>query len=846
MDEGMRARDPDLGFIGRVLDQPVWTLAGVAMAAGTVIGLIAPDPVNRALILIAAIVTAGAALSRTIRYGRTVDRETFPVDPWHLLTAGLVIQLFAWAALPSATASVSSQELASPTLALTLFAVAAAIQLGGLAAIASLRARGGVLDTLVASVISVLAGTLLIWSIGLDFAVRNDAIDEVTGAVALLLLAVDVLLLVLARRPAVRRAALRHDIALFGAIGCQLAAHVAIAGSLFKDLTVDNSVLVGTAAATAMCWLITSLHHSVADTDRLVADPTSVQRAPLAVAGSALLLQLLVLVHVVFPKLIPSTVVTAVAGGSAMAGAGFLTWISYRRARGERAAYYDRLTGLPNQSLMNHRLESALDVARRTRGNVGVFFFDLDRFKHINDTMGHDAGDKLLRAVSKRVSDSLRQEDTLARWAGDEFVVILPDVNGPQGAAEIAQRLIDACNQAFTIDKREVFAGLSIGVALYPTDGTDPTSLMKNADAAMFLAKERGRRRFEMYSQEMSFQVQERLALEAALHTAIERDELDIYYQPKIDARTGRIVALEALLRWKHPDRGLVRPDEFIPIAEETGLIEAIGEWVLWRACNQLRAIEDAGLGQLSMAVNVSPRQFAADIDKLVERVIRKTGVDPSRLELEVTESLAKERGPDVTDTLLNLKALGVSLALDDFGTGYAALAYLTKWPIDHIKIDKSFVAALEQHDSDADVAVVDAVLALAKTLGLRTTAEGVETYEQAAMLREKGCDFLQGFVFSKPLDLASLERLLMLEVSEHGPIAASENRHILGAPGTPNATREHRTPLAPVVPLAPAPNRGPAATSPARPVAASADTSGDSRFAKSNRYRTLPRQTDS
>jgi diguanylate cyclase (GGDEF)-like protein len=400
--------------------------------------------------------------------------------------------------------------------------------------------------------------------------------------------------------------------------------------------------------------------------------------------------------------------------------------------------------------------------ARRSGGRVAVMFLDLDRFKHVNDSLGHAAGNQLLAAVARRLRASLGGDATVARLGGDEFAVLLPALDDVARAAGVAGAVLAAFARPFRAGRRELFVSPSIGVALWPDHGPDLDTLLKHADIAMYRAKAAGRNTFCVYDPAMSAGIRERLDLESRLHVAIEREELVLHYQPKVDLRTGRIVGVEALARWHHPTAGLLDPGRFIPLAEETGLIVALGEWVLAEACAQAVRWQAAGLPPLVVAVNVSARQFQHQrVPDVTAAILRATGLAPWLLEFEVTESLALE-DPDRTAAMLtDLKEMGVRCAIDDFGTGYSGLSYLERFPIDALKIDKSFVQSIRP---GRGAPIVTAVVALAHSLGLRVVAEGVETRAQLDYLREVGCDEMQGYLFSGPLEAAAVARVLAVE----------------------------------------------------------------------------------
>ena len=429
-------------------------------------------------------------------------------------------------------------------------------------------------------------------------------------------------------------------------------------------------------------------------------------------------------------------------------------------ARLEYQANHDGLTGLPNRTLLADRIEQALRSARRYRRQVAVLFVDLDQFKFINDSLGHDLGDRLLKIVAERLRGCVRSNDTVARQGGDDFVVVLSDLAGDEDAATVAQQIQLAVNRPLDIDEHELEVSCSIGISIYPKDGEDVRALLKNADVAMYRAKEQGRNNFKFYTGELNDKAVARMTMEKHLRRALEREEFLLHYQPQVDLRTGRITGMEALLRWQSPELGLVSPAGFIPLAEETGLIVPIGEWVMKTACAQNRAWQAAGLSPLTMAVNLSPRQFRQEgLAETVARILRETGLEPRYLELEIVESLIMHDVQSATLILKKLKELGVQLTMDDFGTGYSSLSYLKQFPFDKMKIDQSFVREIT---SDPDSAtIVRTIIAMAHSLNLRAVAEGVETEGQLSYLRSHGCEEMQGFYFSRPVPSGAFEQLL-------------------------------------------------------------------------------------
>ena len=415
-----------------------------------------------------------------------------------------------------------------------------------------------------------------------------------------------------------------------------------------------------------------------------------------------------------------------------------------------RLAHFDPLTGLPNRALLGDRATHALQIARRSHEPMALMFIDLDHFKNVNDSLGHDIGDRLLVAVTARFNAALRDQDTLSRTGGDEFVLLLPGADSA-GAAHVAQKLLLLAQTPYQIDGHDLTITPSIGIALFPSDGTDFGSLAKCADAAMYLAKEQGRNKSCFYTAEMQARSTRMLLLENALRRALDRGELQLHYQPQWSLLDGRVVGAEALLRWKHPDLGWVSPAEFIPIAESSGLITSIGEWVLRTALSQLKAWTDGGMAPITMAVNLSAVQFRQkNLPELIGEVLQATGIAAQRLELELTESVASDDPANAVSMMNKLHAFGVRMSIDDFGTGYSSLSYLKQFKVYKLKIDQSFVRRLT--DDPDDQAIVSAIINLARNLGMQTIAEGVETESQMEYLRRNGCDEIQGYWFSRPL----------------------------------------------------------------------------------------------
>ncbi|WLH60633.1 bifunctional diguanylate cyclase/phosphodiesterase [Pseudomonas sp. FP2300] len=431
--------------------------------------------------------------------------------------------------------------------------------------------------------------------------------------------------------------------------------------------------------------------------------------------------------------------------------------------RVEYLAYHDGLTSLPNRSLFSKMLSQSISEASRYHRQLAVLFLDLDRFKHINDTLGHDAGDQLLQEVAQRITACLRASDTVARLGGDEFVILLPELSEDKYVAITAQKVLSTIARPFNVQDHEFRVTASIGISVFPQDGLDEQTLKKNADIAMYQAKQQGKNNFQFYSEKLNADSLERLTLELSLRHALERQEFQLHYQAKRDIRSGQITGMEALLRWDHPDLGIVAPMQFIPIAEETGLIVPIGKWVLKTACLQNVAWQQQGLPHLGMAVNLTARQFA-DENLLTDlaAILAETGMEASLLELEIAESLLMQDVKRALSVLTGLKRLKIRIAIDDFGIGYSSLSALQQFPLDSIKIDRSFICDVTSVSEDK--ALTEAIIAMGRTLSLTVVAQGVETKEQADFLRENACDEFQGFYFNRPVPADQFKMLLQAQ----------------------------------------------------------------------------------
>jgi diguanylate cyclase (GGDEF)-like protein/PAS domain S-box-containing protein len=434
-----------------------------------------------------------------------------------------------------------------------------------------------------------------------------------------------------------------------------------------------------------------------------------------------------------------------------------------RRKSEEQLAYlaqFDSLTSLPNRHLFHDRLAQTMAQARRSGRPLAVLFIDLDRFKLVNDTLGHGAGDELLKEVAARLSQCVRSGDTVGRFGGDEFGAVLSELGKPGDASTVAQKIIDALARPFSLDGNQTYVSASIGITLFPADGEEAGALIMNADTAMYRAKEQGRDNYQYFTREMNERAVLRVQTEAALRRAIERKEFLLHYQPKVDLGSGAICGLEALLRWQHPSKGLVSPLEFIPVLEDSGLIVRVGEWVMWEACAQIKAWRKAGLSDLPVAINLSARQFQQkDLEATVRGILSETGVDSSLIQFELTESMLMKDPEAAARTLRGLEESGVKISVDDFGTGYSSLAYLKRFPIDSLKIDRAFIRDITTDPEDAAIAL--AIIGLAHSLKLKVVAEGVETEDQLEFLTSHACDEMQGYYFAKPAAPAEIEAML-------------------------------------------------------------------------------------
>ena len=480
--------------------------------------------------------------------------------------------------------------------------------------------------------------------------------------------------------------------------------------------------------------------------------------------AAAAMLQFVLIIRTPAPPLFSIAVAELI--GAAILSLGIVTAVLedqreaavFAASQVEHLAYYDTLTGLPNRSLFSDRLRVALNHAQRHKHKLAILFLDVDRFKQINDSLGHTVGDRLLRSISTRIRGAIRNEDTVARFGGDEFTVLIHHIGKIEDSARVAQKILDALNPPIVVDEREFVINSSVGISIFPTDGTDGETLIRNADTAMYRAKDLGGSRYHFYAAAMNVKALETLEVESGIRRALTNDEFILYYQPLIDVTTGSVFGLEALLRWRHPQLGILRPDRFIPAAEHSGLIIPLGRWVLREACRQASEWHSRGCAVV-VAVNLSTKQFQdPDLLREIRSALDMAGLDPQYLELEITEGNAMHDVEKVIITLRQLKALGVRIAIDDFGTGYSCLSYLKQFPIDTLKLDSSFVRDVTSEE-DAHIAL--GVIALAHSLKVKVIAEGVETIAQLDFLREHACDRLQGYLFSRPMPARNFETFI-------------------------------------------------------------------------------------
>jgi diguanylate cyclase (GGDEF)-like protein len=726
--------------------------AVVLVAAATAAPLIGPRAPRQPVLVVAAAVVAALATAVAL------------VDPWrhrpdrdarrfaHLVPIGLGVVLAALAVLfADGRMPAEATNWASPAPLLDL--AAAVSLLVGLGHLAARRVVGRAVELFADGLVPAVVIGAVAWPL-----ISHTPVVVITMTTAALSLAGALVAGRLADRYA---AAGGGEIVLAAGTGMLLLGRGLAAAATITDTTGPSALplafVVGGLAATAVACAMPALR-----------DRRGAQRSETTAVALSHLGTILVAV-VTVPPIVTIEVFRRTDGivGSALAAAGpsllvvgYLVWQVRERSRSQFDALHDPLTGLATRTLFDDRLNTALLTAQRKGGHLAVVALDLNRFKQINDTHGHGGGDRVLEEVADRIRNSVRAVDSVARFGGDEFMVLLPQLTTPDEWEPVVQRILEAVMQPMDVGGAEVIPGSSAGVAVFPEDGQSADTLMGNADTALYRSKVLGGRRSVRYDQEFGAEIRYRTQLENGLHRALEREELSVHYQPVIDVATGRIVATEALLRWDHPQFGAVAPESFVGLAEHIGVIGEIGEWVLDQACRQTIAWHEAGHPELRIAVNLSVRQFEqGSIDTVVARILRRWGLDPRFLELELTESQAVDN-PDETIACLNaLREMGVRCAIDDFGTGYSGLSSLLRLPVDTLKIDRTFVTHLAENAQDQSV--VKAIIALAHSMEKTVIAEGVETREQLRVLQDYDCDHVQGFLFSRPVPNQELTQLL-------------------------------------------------------------------------------------
>jgi diguanylate cyclase (GGDEF)-like protein len=702
--------------------------------------------------------STGVAAAATMGFGLVLHRRPRPTrvpigwtDPCLLITAGVFVLAMTRAGIGPAAASGTGWGpvglLAYPLLII------------GLLRLQSARLPEREADVLVQAGLVATTFALGLWALSSPARARFD-VPLGAAEVSVALAALDLLLLTLALHLLLlpgERIFVYRGTAL--GLGFLFGAHLASALALFNDQSPSSVVAVVLIVVAFALLAVTALDPSAQRLfEPLIGEPARFSAAHLVLTEMGMLAPPAVIaLHALRREAIPAAPAIGVVVASVVLAA-YLGSLLLQRSVIERRADHDGLTGLPNRMLFGDRLSRALAHARRNDLPVAVMVVDLDRFKGINDSLGHAAGDELLRQAAQRMRACVREEDTVARLGGDEFALLLPYVSGVEGAVTAAKRLLGAFVAPMELGGQPVVVSPSIGISLFPQDGGDADLIVAGADAAMYRAKERGRNTFEIFSPALRQEANEQLALEAALRRGLEAGEFVLHYQPKVNLQTGRITGAEALVRWNHPEKGFLYPGSFVPLAEQTGLVGALGQFVIAAACEQLAAWRLDGLSDLTVAVNVSARELGEELVEYVTRALRLACIPGHALELELTESAALDSLELTVQVIQQLRGLGVTCSIDDFGTGYCGLSYLNRLPIDALKIDRSFITEL----SGGSDTIVTAVIALGHSLGLKVIAEGVETADQLAYLASRGCDEMQGYLFSKPIpadDFAALVR---------------------------------------------------------------------------------------
>jgi len=734
-------------------------VGAVVLAAGLYFGA-GFGPVPAAGIPAAAAMGFGLVLHRRARPSRVPPGWT---DPCLLIAAGVAVFALTSAGIGSGIDGGTGWGpvglLAYPLLTI------------GLLRLQSARLPEREADVLVQAGLVATTFALGLWVLSTPARLRLD-IPLGTAEVSVALAALDLLLLTLAVHLLLlpgERIFVYRGTAL--GLGFLFGAHLASALALFNGQGLSNGVVTALVVVAFTLLAVTALDPSARRLfEPLIGEPARFSAAHLVLTEMGMFAPPAVIaLHAVRREAIPAAPAIGVAVASIVLAA-YLGSLLLQRSVIERRADHDGLTGLPNRMLFGDRLSRALAHARRNDLPVAVMVVDLDRFKGVNDSLGHAAGDELLRQAAQRMRTCVREEDTVARLGGDEFALLLPYVSGVDGALAVAHRLLAVFAEPVELAGQPVVVSPSIGISLFPQDGDDEDLVVAGADAAMYRAKERGRNTFEIFSPALRQEANEHVALEASLRRGLEAGEFVLHYQPKVDLRTGRITGAEALVRWNHPEKGLLYPGSFVPLAEQTGLVGALGEFVIAAACEQLAAWRMAGLPDLTVAVNVSASELGEGLVEYVTRALRLAGIPGHSLELELTESAALDSLELTVQVIQQLRGLGVTCSIDDFGTGYCGLSYLNRLPIDALKIDRSFITEL----SGGSDTIVTAVIALGHSLGLKVIAEGVETADQLAYLASRGCDEMQGYLFSKPVPADEFAALVLTR-NPGGPLSGLE-----------------------------------------------------------------------
>jgi diguanylate cyclase (GGDEF)-like protein len=745
-----------------------WVLAAALLPLATCAASLSGGEVGRsvALGLVGAVAIAAIVVAQRRRGGRTPT--SYQVPPAQLMAVA-VVAFVAAEALGVGGIAANRGSIGDWT------GVAATIAaLVGVWAFLAARVRERALDMVLEGALGSLSLGVVFWSVTVEPSLTNGHVNGSMAAAHVTRAGLSLIWVIAAVRLERLSTSERLAMRLLGA-GALLVFVGECIGAAAVVITRSGSGFVTPSIALTTAGLllttISLLHPAVA------VEPSFVRTVPARMGAARLV------IVVIAVLLVPGLTLWKLAVGDRVAlesvatcsallslvVVAYLAGLLREWAKIERRSQHDELTGLPNRRQFHDRLADALAESERSGEHVAVMFLDLDRFKLVNDTLGHAAGNVLLMTVGKRLIDHAPPGSMIARLQGDEFALLIPDATSGMTSLAAANTLLAAIGQPVTIAKRKLHVSGSIGIAHSPQDGREPEALLRSADRAMYRAKELGRNRAQLHTADIQAKSEGRFDIESALHGATQRGELRLLYQPKVDLRTGKVMGAEALLRWQHPEMGTISPVDFIPIAEENGLIVELGEWALLQACEQLTKWEKSGFPELTVSVNLSPRQFQLTrVSDVVASVLRRAGTNPARLELELTESLALQDPTMVSATLSDLRALGVECSIDDFGTGWSGLSYLSHFPINALKIDKSFVQGIAE-DSVADqtgnqASIVLAIIAMAKGLNLRVVAEGVETPAQLYFLLRNGCDQMQGNLFSQPVTAERFEQLVMLE----------------------------------------------------------------------------------